>query len=103
MFETTSLNGTTKSVSQYDGMKPFLRHKVETVADCAPLINDAKYRQLKSWFEDKMGEELVSADGSSRKLKYQTKMVSIIKSSLRGVDEDAYNKFCQTFRIHQKY
>lgn len=97
MFETTSLYGTTKSVSQYDGMKPFLRHKGETVSDFAPLINDAKYRQLKSWFEDKMGEELVRADVSSRKLKAQTKMVSIIKASLRGVDDDAYNKFSQTF------
>ena len=97
MFETTSLYGTTKSVSQYDGMKPFLRHKGETVSDFAPLINDAKYRQLKSWFEDKIGEPLVGAEVSSKKLKAQTKMVSIIKASLRGVDEDAYNKFCQTF------
>ena len=97
MLETTSLYGTTKSVSQYDSMKPFLRHKGETVSDFAPLINDAKYRQLKSWFEDKMGEELVRADVSSRKLKSQTKMVSIIKASLRGVDDDAYNKFSQTF------
>ena len=97
MFETTSLYGTTKSVSQYDGMKPFLRHKGETVSDFAPLINDAKYRKLKSWFEDKIGEPLVGAEVSSRKLKAQTKMVSIIKASLKGVDDDAYNKFCQTF------
>ena len=97
MFETTSLYGTTKSVSQYDGMKLFLRHKGETVSDFAPLINDAKYRQLKSWFEDKIGEPLVGAEVSSKKLKAQTKMISIIKASLRGVDEDAYNKFCQTF------
>ena len=97
MFETTSLYGTTKSVSQYDGMKPFLRHKGETVSDFAPLINDEKYRQLKSWFEDKMGEPLVDPEASSRKLKSQTKMISIIKASLKDVDEDAYNKFCQTF------
>ena len=97
MFETTSLYGTTKSVSQYDGMKPFLRHKGETVSDFAPLINDEKYRQLKSWFEDKIGEPLVGAEVSSRKLKAQTKMISIIKASLKDVDDDAYNKFCQTF------
>ena len=36
-------------------MKPFLRHKGETVSDFAPLINDENYRQLKSWFEDKNG------------------------------------------------
>jgi len=97
MFETTSLYGTTKSISQYDSMKPFLRHKGETVSDFAPLINDEKYRQLKSWFEDKMGEPLVDPEASSRKLKSQTKMISIIKASLKDVDEDAYNKFCQTF------
>ena len=28
MFETTSLYGNSKSASQYDGMKPYLRYKV---------------------------------------------------------------------------
>ena len=96
MFETTSLYGTTKSVSQYDGMKPFLRHKGETVSDFAPLINDENYRQLKTWFEDKIGELLVGSEVSSRKLKAQTKMISIIKASLKGVDDEVYNKFCKT-------
>jgi len=41
---------------------------------------------------------LVPADASSRKLKTQTKMVSIIKSSLKQYDVDAYAKFCQTFK-----
>jgi hypothetical protein len=98
MFETTSLYGTTKSVSQYDGMKPFLRHKGETVSDFAPLINDANFLKLKSWFEDRNdGQPLVDKEASSRKLKTQTKMISIIKNSLKKVDEDAYNKFCKTF------
>jgi len=97
MFETTSLYGTTKSSSQYDGMKPFLRHKGETVSDFAPLINDNNFHRLNDWFKKRNGEPLVDPQASSRKLKTQTKMISIIKASLKGVDDDAYNKFVQTY------
>ena len=97
MFETTSLYGTTSSVSQYDGMKPFLRHKGETVSDFAPLINDDNYHRLNDWFKERNGGPLVDPNASSRKLKSQTKMISIIKASLKGVDDNAYNKFVQTY------
>ena len=97
MFETTSLYGTTKSVSQYDGMKPFLRHKGETVSDFAPLINDDNFHRLNDWFKERNGEPLIDPQASSRKLKTQQKMISIIKSSLKGVDDSAYNKFVQTY------
>ena len=46
MFETTSLYGSTKSISQYDGMKPFLRYKGNTESDFAPLINDNNFHKL---------------------------------------------------------
>lgn len=97
MFETTSLYGSTKAASQYDGMKPFLRHNGLTDSNFAPLINDENFRRLNAWFTGKNGEPLVPADASSRKLKTQTKMVAIIKNSLKAVDECAYKKFCQTF------
>ena len=98
MFETTSLYGSTKSSSQYDGMKPFLRYKGNTVSDFAPLINDDNYHQLNNWFKDKNGgEPLVAPTVSSRKLKSQTRMISIIKSSLKHVEPLEYQKFCQTF------
>ena len=97
MFETTSLYGSTKSSSQYDGMKPFLRHKGETVSDFAPLINDDNFHRLNDWFKERNGEHLIDPMASSRKLKTQTKMISIIKASLKGVDDTAYNKFVQTY------
>ena len=97
MFETTSLYGSTKSSSQYDGMKPFLRHKGETVSDFAPLINDDNFHRLNDWFKKRNGEPLIDPQASSRKLKTQTKMISIIKASLKGVDDVAYNKFVQTY------
>ena len=96
-FTTTSLYGSTKSSSQYDSMRPFLRYKGLTQSDFAPLINDENYHRLKDWFESKNGEPLVDPMASSRKLKTQTKMISIIKASLKGVDDVAYDKFCKSF------
>jgi hypothetical protein len=62
------------------------------------LINDDNFRKLNEWFRKRNdGESLVPADASSRKLKTQTKMVGIIKASLKQYDETAYAKFCQTF------
>jgi hypothetical protein len=98
MFETTSLYGTTKTSSQYDGMKPFLRYKGKTVSDFAPLINDDNFHRLNDWFKDKNKHEpLIDPQASSRKLKTQTKMISIIKASLRDVDKPAYDKFVNTY------
>lgn len=98
MFETTSLYGSSSAASMYDGMRPFLRFNGLTESNFAPLINDENYRKLNEWFRERNdGEPLVPADASSRKLKTQTKMVSIIKSSLKQHDEGAYNKFCETF------
>jgi hypothetical protein len=98
LFETTSLYGSSKSSSMYDGMKPFLRHNGLTDSNFAPLINDKNFRSLNDWFKERNGGEyLVPADASSRKLKTQTKMAAIIKSSLKSQDAAAYTKFCQTF------
>lgn len=98
MFETTSLYGSSKSSSMYDGMRPFLRFNGLTDSNFAPLINDNNFRKLNDWFKERNGGDyLVPADASSRKLKTQTKMVSIIKSSLKQYDMDTYTKFCQTF------
>lgn len=97
MFETTSLYGSSKTVSMYDGMKPFLRFKGLTESDFLPLINDENYLKLNDWFIEKNnGEPLVHKDASSRKLKSQTKMVGIIKNSLRKHDIKEYEKFEQT-------
>ena len=45
----------------------------------------------------KNGEPLIDPSASSRKLKTQQKMISIIKASLKGVDDNAYNKFTKTY------
>ena len=84
-FETTSLYGTTKGVSMYDGLKPYLRHIGDTESNFLPLFHDDYFREMFWWFNNNAndGERLISADKSSKKLKIQTKMISIIKNSLK--------------------
>ena len=93
MFETTSLYGSSKSSSQYDGMKPYLRFKGLTDSHFLPLLHGEAFKKMNAWFTERNGEPLVDADASSRKLKIQTKMVSIIKESLKQYDANLYDKF----------
>jgi len=83
-FETTSLYGTTKGVSMYDGLKPYIRHIGDTESNFLPLFHDDYFREIFWWFNDHAngGNRLISADKSSKKLKIQTKMISIIRNSL---------------------
>ena len=82
-FETTSLYGSTKSASQYDGLKPIMRYKGLTDSNFTPLLHDHIFKDLNKWFiERNNGESLVRADASSRKLKTQQKMIAIIKKNL---------------------
>jgi len=84
-FETTSLYGTTKGVSMYDGLKPYIRHIGDTESNFLPLFHDDYFREMFWWFNNNAngGERLISADKSSKKLKIQTKMISIITKSLQ--------------------
>ena len=83
-FETTSLYGSTKSMSQYAGLKPFIKGQGLTESNFAPLMNDEYFRDLEKWFVDKNGGEAIVWPGaSSRKMKAQAKMVGIIKKSLK--------------------
>ena len=83
-FETTSLYGTTKGMSMYDGLKPFLRHIGDTESKFLPLFHDDEFREFFNWFNVRNNNErLISADKSSKKIKIQSKMISIIKNSLK--------------------
>ena len=94
LFETTSLYGNIKGASMYDGMKPFLRYKGDTQSKFLLTLGDDIYPEMRDWFTEKNGgEELVHKGASSRKLKMQTKMVSIVKQSLKEHDKKAYDLF----------
>ena len=83
LFETTSLYGSTKSSSQYDGLKPYMRYRGLTQSDFTPLLHDDIFQELNKWFIARNNNKsLVKEDASSRKLKTQQKMISLIKKNL---------------------
>ena len=94
LFETTSLYGSSKAVSQYDGMKPLIRFKGLTDSDFLPMLHGKTYTDLKDYIEDIIGEDLAPQDASSRKLKISNTMVNMIKVGLKGTSDAA--KFTAT-------
>jgi len=84
MFETTSLYGNSKSSSQYDGMKPYLRHKGETDSDFMPMINGDAYDNIKNFVESRVGQLVEGDMVSSKKLKTTMKIVSLVRATLKG-------------------
>jgi hypothetical protein len=86
LFETTSLYGSTKQVSQYDGMKPFLRYQGLTESDFLPMMHGKPYSNLVAFVESKVGK-IVDDDISSRKLKISMKIISLTRAALKGTSE----------------
>ena len=93
LFETTSLYGSTKTVSQYDGMKPYIRFRGLTESDIVPMMHGQRYHDLKNYVENITGD-LLGNDTSttSRKLRTFTKIIALTKAALKGTTEgDAFN------------
>jgi hypothetical protein len=102
LFETTSLYGNIKGTSQYDGLKPFLRYRGDTESKFLLTLPDFVYHDLLKWFIKRNdGEELIHRDASSRKLKTQTKMISIIKNSLKEHHPNLYTEFIQFIKSRE--
>ena len=92
LFETTSLYGSTTSASQYDGLKPFIRYKGLTDSQFKPLLHKESFHKLHNKFKEwNHGEPLTENRASSKKMKRQNKMISIIRNSLK--DEEKLNEF----------
>lgn len=91
MFETTSLYGNTKGASMYDGMKPMLRYKGNTMSDFIPMLHGKPYLDMVKYVEDIIGKgELVPEGASSRKLKMTTGIIGLVKKALDGEDLEKF-------------
>jgi hypothetical protein len=86
LFETTSLYGSSKTVSQYDGMKPYIRYKGLTDSDFIPMMHGKPYDDLRNFVEDKVGY-IVDEDVSSKKLKTTMRIIALTKAALKGQPE----------------
>jgi hypothetical protein len=101
LFETTSLYGSTKGVSQYDGMKPFIRYQGETDSDMIPMMHGERYTQLKEFVESKVGDILEGdIKSTSRKLRTFTKIIALTKAALKGTPEG--DEFLETIENAKK-
>jgi hypothetical protein len=90
LFETTSLYGNSKSSSQYDGMKPFIRYKGLTDSDFIPMLHGKLFEDLKIYVEKFVGH-LVKEDASSKKLKLTNAIIGLIKRSLKNDSVELQN------------
>ena len=97
LFETTSLYGSSSSASQYDGLKPFMRFKGLTDSKFIPTLYSEAFHELHDHFTYlNNNTPLTDNKASSKKLKRQTKMISIIRNSLKDNDEDKLKEFNDT-------
>ncbi len=88
LFETTSLYGSSSSSSQYDGLKPFIRHKGLTDSKFIPTLYSEAFHRLHDHFTYlNNNTPLTDNKASSKKLKRQTKMIAIIRNSLKNKDK----------------
>ena len=95
-FETTSLYGSIKGSSQYDGLKPLIRYRGDTESKLMMNLSDDKYKKLRDDIQDKYndGKQLVPDTQeipTSRKMRTQSKMLSILKENLKTYDLDKFN------------
>ena len=101
LFETTSLYGSTTDASQYDGLKPFMRYKGLTESKFLPLLHDEAFHRLHDRFTVwNNNQPLTDKKASSKKMKRQTKMISITRNSLKeyGMNEklEHFNSVIET-------
>lgn len=100
LFETTSLYGSSKASSQYDGMKPLLRYKGLTDSDFLPMMHGKPYEELKDYVESIIGEIVPTKTENgiptaSRKLKISNRIISLTKEGLKDHSSE-YESFINT-------
>ena len=88
LFETTSLYGSSSSASQYDGLIPFMRFKGLTDSKFITVLYKEAFHNLHDKFTEwNNNEPLTENRASSKKLKRQRRMISIIKNSLQNKEK----------------
>jgi len=105
LFETTSLYGSTTSASQYDGLKPFMRFKGLTDSKFLPLLHNKAFHRLHDRFTYlNNNTPLTENRASSKKMKRQTRMISIIRNSLKNEEKlkEFNNVIAMAFTLTQR-
>jgi hypothetical protein len=93
-FETTSLYGSTKGMSQYDGLSPYIKYRGTTESDMIPMLHGKDWENMKTYVENIVGDILEGDESTtSRKLRSFIKIVAMAKAALKGTPEgDDFDK-----------
>jgi len=97
-FETTSLYGDIKGMSQYDGMEPFIRYQSMTESDLFLFPTEEVYHPIRKKMRELYGREewngnTVDPKGSGPKMREFNKVISILKNHLKYYNEESYKEF----------
>ena len=103
VFETTSLYGSDKQVSMYDGLKPYIKFKGLTESKNNLTPTDELYYSLRDICREHYGVEewmgrLVNPKGSSPKTREYNKVLSIIKIHLDHYNSERGKEFKDTMK-----
>jgi hypothetical protein len=97
-METTSLYGDIKGVSQYDGLKPFIRYGSMTESDLFLFPSEEVYMYIRDYLRPLYGKEewggnMVDPGPSGPKMREFNKIISILKNHLRVFSKRRYEDF----------
>lgn len=97
-FETTSLYGDIKGVSQYDGLKPFIRYQDMTESDIFLFPTENIYDPIRRRIRELYGKaewngNIVDPKPSGPKMREFNKMISILKNHLKHFDLEKHLEF----------
>jgi hypothetical protein len=106
-LETTSLYGDLKGVSQYDGLKPFIKYQDMTESDVFLFPNESVYlpirEKLRSFYgRPEWGNMVVDPVPSGPKMREFNKIISLIKNTLKYYNQDKFKEFSDFTKSHMK-
>lgn len=103
VFETTSLYGSSKTTSMYDGLEPYIKFKGLTQSKNILTPTDNVYFTIRDKIREEYGNpewnnSLVNPKGSSPKTRELNKMIQILKNHLKDIDDDRYKQFVDVIK-----
>jgi len=106
-METTSLYGDLKGVSQYDGLKPFMKYGSMTESDIFLFPSDAIFMSIRDILRPIYGKpewngSMVDPGPSGPKMREFNKIISILKNHLKVQNPLMFKEFSEFTKSHMK-
>jgi predicted metal-binding protein len=106
-METTSLYGDIKGVSQYDGLKPFMKYGSMTESDIFMFPSDEIFMSIRNvlrpiYGKEEWGGSMVDPGPSGPKMREFNKIISILKNHLKVQNPVKFKEFFDFTKSHMK-